>query len=32
LAKQSNNDEGEEVERQENRYIKMVKVIFRVSA
>ena len=30
MAKQSKKDEGEEVKRQESRYIKMVKVIFRV--
>jgi len=30
LTKQSKKDEGEEVKRQESRYIKMVKVIFRV--
>jgi hypothetical protein len=30
LTEQSKKDEGEEVKRQESRYIKMVKVIFKV--
>jgi hypothetical protein len=30
LAKQSKKDEGEEVKRQESRYIRMVKAIFKV--